>query len=400
MVSVGEAASIILQQRRDYGNESLPLRECLGRALAEDIRADRDMPPFNRVAMDGIAIRYDAYERGIRTFRVKAIQAAGEPPKEITGDDECIEIMTGAVLPASTDTIVPYEALELRDRKATIKSEEVTRGRNVHAKGKDRTSQEVLARAGQLIDSSIITVASAVGKGKLLVKKAPRVVIISTGDELIDVDETPERFQIRRSNNYALSASLREHALDADMLHLPDDPKVISEKLNRVLQDYDVILLSGGVSMGKFDFVPDALGSLNVEKLFHKVQQRPGKPFWFGTHPSGTLVFAFPGNPVSAFMCFHRYFLPWLKACWGVPAKPRYAILSEDFTFKPSLQYFLPVRIDTDASGRLFATPAEGNGSGDFANLLDTDAFLELPMERDTFWTGEAFPIWPFKPVV
>lgn len=400
MVTVGEATHIILQQHRDYGNESLPLRACLGRALAEDIRSDRDMPPFNRVSMDGIAIHFEAYTKGIRTFSVKATQAAGESPKDISEDKECIEIMTGAVLPASTDTVIPYEELELRDGKASVLSTQVVQGQNIHAQGKDKRRHEVLARAGQLINPSIITVASAVGQGKLLVKKAPRIIIISTGDELIDVDETPEPFQIRRSNNYALSASLSRLGIDAGMLHLPDDPGIISEKLKECLLEFDVILLSGGVSMGKFDYVPEALNALHVEKLFHKVQQRPGKPFWFGSHPSGALVFAFPGNPVSAFMCFHRYFVPWLSACWGIDSPAHHAILAEDFTFRPALQYFLQVHIEANEQGHLLATPAEGNGSGDFANLLLSDAFLELPLERDAFKKGEVFPVWPFKEVL
>ncbi|MEO6289758.1 MAG: molybdopterin-binding protein, partial [Ginsengibacter sp.] len=134
-----------------------------------------------------------------------------------------------------------------------------------------------------------------------------------------------------------------------------------------------------------------------VKKLFHKVQQRPGKPFWFGKHETGKLVFAFPGNPVSTFMCFHRYFLPWLKKSLQVGMNKTYAILNEDFTFNAGLQYFLQVKLLFNEKGELMATPLEGNGSGDFANLLQTDAFMELPLERNNFKKGEIFRIWPFK---
>jgi molybdopterin molybdotransferase len=159
-----------------------------------------------------------------------------------------------------------------------------------------------------------------------------------------------------------------------------------------------VILLSGGISMGKFDYIPQALETLRVDKLFHKVAQRPGKPFWFGRHAEGALVFAFPGNPVATFMCLHRYFLLWLDATLGLkPEPPVYAVLGADFNFVPPLQYFLQVRLNSNKQGQLIATPIEGNGSGDFANLADTDAFMELPLEQNECKKGEVYKIWNFS---
>lgn len=152
--------------------------------------------------------------------------------------------------------------------------------------------------------------------------------------------------------------------------------------------------------MGKFDFVPAALEKLHVDKLFHKVQQKPGKPFWFGSHANGTLVFAFPGNPVSTFMCLHRYFLPWLKNSLQLKQVKTFAILNEDFTFKPSLQYFLQVKLSIAENGQLLANPIEGNGSGDLANLPNTDAFMELPLEKISYKKGEVYRIWVFKQIM
>ena len=400
MVRVEEAEKIILQQCRDFGTEIISFDNCLGRVLAEDIRADRDLPPFNRVTMDGIAIHYESFKNGMRSFHIKATQPAGEQPIDINSNDECIEIMTGAVLPATTDAIVPYEEVEIKDGTATIKTESISINQNIHNKGKDKKQNEILVEADQFITPTIITIASTVGKTSLRVKKNPTIVIISTGDELIEINETPAPFQVRRSNNYTLRAVLKQYALHADMLHLPDEPTIIQEQLERCINEHDIIILSGGVSMGKFDYVPPALEKLEVRKLFHKVQQRPGKPFWFGTHAKGTMVFAFPGNPVSTFMCFHRYFLPWLKSSWGVKTNSSYAILNDDFTFKPSLQYFLQVKLHINEKGELLASPVEGNGSGDFANLLLTDAFMELPLERTDFNKGEVFPIWAFKQIL
>jgi molybdopterin molybdotransferase len=400
MVLVEEAERVILGHCKVYGDEALALDFCLGRVLAEDILADRDLPPFDRVTMDGIAIRIASFRQGIRRFRIKATQAAGEEPIDIGADDECIEIMTGAVLPSSTDTVVPYEEIEMVDGYATVTTDGIVAHQNIHPQGKDKKQHEVLVGAGTVVIPAVVTVAAAVGKAVLSVRKNPRIIIISTGDELVDIGDVPATYQIRRSNNYALRAALAQHGVAADMLHLPDAPDIIQAQLNQCVQDYDVILLSGGVSMGKFDFVPEALEKLQVKKLFHKVRQRPGKPFWFGEYINGALVFAFPGNPVATFLCFYRYFLPWLKASWGIVSHPSHAILNTDFTFRPPLQYFLQVKLDIDPNGQSIATPIEGHGSGDFANLLATNAFLELPAGREEFKKGEVFPAWVFKSIM
>ena len=397
MIKVEEAEKIILEKSRDYGTETISFDDCLGRVLAEDINADRDFPPFNRVTMDGVAISYESFEKGNRSFKIKATQSAGDRPVEINNASECIEIMTGAVLPSTTDTIIPYEEIEMNNGFAEIKSGTVKINQNIHFKGKDKKQNEILVYANQFITPTVISIAATVGKTNLLVKKFPKTVIVSTGDELVGINEIPTPFQIRRSNNYTLDAALQEYALHAEMLHLPDNQNIIETQLSRCVIEYDVIILSGGVSMGKFDYVPPALEKLHVKKLFHKVQQRPGKPFWFGAHESGTLVFAFPGNPVSTFMCFQRYFLPWLKKSLQVEMKTTYAILNEDFTFIPALQYFLQVKLAINENGELCATPVEGNGSGDFANLLQTDAFMELPLDKNDFKKGGIFRIWPFK---
>jgi molybdopterin molybdotransferase len=397
MVSVEEAERIILEHSKVYGAETLALDDCLGRVLEEDIIADRDLPPFDRVTMDGIAIRYDSYERGVRQFRIKATQAAGEAPTDIAADDECIEIMTGAALPSSTDTVVPYEEIHILDGHATLTTDQIRERQNIHPRGKDKKQRELLVPIGAVISPAVIAVASAVGKASLSVKKNPRIIIISTGDELVDIGDVPATFQVRRSNNYALGAALKQYGVSADMLHLPDDAAIMGARLADCVRAYDVILLSGGVSMGKFDYVPETLEKLQVKKRFHRVRQRPGKPFWFGEHIDGALVFAFPGNPVSTFLCFHRYFVPWLKASLGISSPPPHALLREDFTFRAALQYFLQVKLDIDPEGQILATPVEGHGSGDFANLLATDAFLELPMEREEFKKGEVFPVWVFR---
>ncbi|MFL5731325.1 MAG: molybdopterin molybdotransferase MoeA [Cytophagaceae bacterium] len=400
MITVEEAWKIIEACKREYGAEMVPVEKALGRVLAEDLQADRDFPPYNRVAMDGIALSFSSFENGNRIFKIKAVQGAGEKAIDITDSGECIEVMTGAVSPASTDTVVRYEDLEIKDGQARILAEHVKKGQNIHTKGKDKKQGEVLVPAGQMVSSSVISLAASVGKAELMVKKLPRMVIVSSGDELVEIHENPLPYQIRSSNDYAIRAVLQPYGASPDMLHIPDDPELSVQKISECIEKYDVILLSGGVSMGKYDYIPQALEKLSVSKLFHKVLQKPGKPFWFGRHGNGALIFAFPGNPVSVFMCVHRYLLPWLNACLGIAQPPMMAELQKDFSFPSSIQFFMLVKLELNEQGKLIAWPLEGNGSGDFVQVAGAHAFMELPLKENIFHKGQLLRVWPFVEVM
>ncbi len=398
MITVEQAEKLILDNAGDYGNEIISFDESLGRVLAETIKVDRDLPPFNRVSMDGIAIKHEAFVSGQRTFIIKATQAAGDTPTETDAQNECVEIMTGAALSDSLDTIVRYEDIEIVDGKATVLVDELKKGQNIHFQGVDRKRGDVVISPGRIITPAVISMLASVGEVEVRVKRKPRVVILSSGNELVEVSETPSPYQIRRSNNYMVKAILEQLGIDAAMLHIPDEPAVIKQTLQQCLHNFDVLLLSGGISMGKFDYIPQVLNELQVEQLFHKVKQRPGKPFWFGKQANGPVVFAFPGNPVATFVGVHRYFIPWLNKTQGVADEmTKYAVLDKDIKFEPELKYFLQVKLSYLNDGRLLARPIEGNGSGDFANLADTDAFMELPLEKSEFKKGEIYRIWIFN---
>ncbi|PJJ84980.1 molybdopterin molybdotransferase MoeA [Mucilaginibacter auburnensis] len=398
MITVEQAEKLILANAGDYGNEIISFDGSLGRVLAETIKSDRDLPPFNRVSMDGIAIKYEAFANGQRTFTIKATQAAGDTPIDIDTQNECVEIMTGAALPESLDTVVRYEDITIEDEKATVVLNELRKGQNLHLQGADRKKGDIVLTPGRLITPAVLNMLASVGEVEVRVKRKPRVVILSSGNELVEADKTPSPFQIRRSNNYMVRAVLDQLGIDAAMLHLPDEPTVIKQTLQQCLYNFDVLLLSGGISMGKFDYIPEVLNELRVEQIFHKVQQRPGKPFWFGKQAEGPVVFAFPGNPVATFMCVQRYFVPWLNKTLSVDERTsKYAVLDRDLKFEPELKYFLQVQLTSSAEGVLLAMPVEGNGSGDFANLADTDAFMELPLEKKEFKKGEVYKIWQFN---
>ncbi len=397
MVSVKQATDIVLANALPLPDETIPLHHSVGRVLREDLHADRDFPPFDRVSMDGIAICFANFEQGQRRFFIENTQAAGAPQLALAQMGNCLEVMTGAMLPQGTDTVIRYEDLSIDEGFATISIEKIQVAQHIHRQGVDRRAGEAIVAAGSLISPAEVGVAATVGKSKLRVTALPKVAILSSGDELVEVDETPLPYQIRKSNVHVMAAVLGTWGLSADLLHLPDDPAVIEATLANCLERYDVLLMSGGVSMGKFDHLPEVLEKLGVRKLFHKVSQRPGKPFWFG-RSERTVVFAFPGNPVSSFMCLHRYFRPWLRASLGLQTiENQCAVLTEDYFFKPDLTYFLQVKLANGQDGLLLATPVTGQGSGDLANLTDTDAFLELPLERQEFKAGDAFPVWPYR---
>lgn len=373
--------------------------QAMGRVLQEDLRADRDFPPFDRVTMDGIAIQFDSFAAGRRDFPVSGVQAAGAPRLTLGTADACIEVMTGAVLPEGADTVIRYEDLHLENGLASIRLEDISFRQNLHFQGIDRQAGDLIVPAGRKIAPPEIATAASIGKSVLQVARLPRVAIVSTGDELVDVADTPLPHQIRRSNVYATQATLFEHfGIAGQLFHFIDDREQIARGLQGILAEFDLVVLTGAVSEGKFDYLPEVLHALGVEKCFHKVAQRPGKPFWFGHLNLRPVVFALPGNPVSAFLCTWRYLIPFLHRSLGQePPRPRTAVLSAAMTFKPHLTYFLPVKLDNGTNGILQALPLPGHGSGDLANLNDADAFLELPLEQDQFYPGETFPMIQFR---
>lgn len=396
LTTVKDALHIILKSSEEFGIEEVDFINSVGRVLKEDIVADRDFPPFNRVSMDGIAISAQAFNQGIRQFKIEGVQAAGSPQLTLQNTNNCIEAMTGAMLPNNTDVVIQYELLEIKNGIATVNLDAVKSFQNVHLKGLDRKEKDVLIPKNMLISPAEIGVFATVGKSTVKVAKQPKVMIVSTGNELVEVAKTPAEHQIRRSNVFALVSLLEKLNIKAKTAHILDDKKTLETKIASFLSEYDVLLFSGAVSKGKFDFIPEVLDNLGVEKLFHKVKQRPGKPFWFGKKGIKT-VFAFPGNPVSTFVSCLKYFYPWYNKSVGLNFENgQEAILSEDFYFKPNLTYFLQVKLHQN-EGKLIATPIAGKGSGDLANLVDADAFLELPDDSSNFTKGQVFPLIMYR---
>ncbi len=391
MITPAEADLLIGQSLQCLPIESLPLAQCAGLVLRENIYAERDQPPFDRVAMDGIALASHAVQGGTRAFRVQAIQAAGDPPLTLAATTDCIEIMTGGVLPHGCDSVVPVEQVSVDAGRAVLaEGLRVEPWQNVHRRGTDTRQGALLVDAGLRLRAPEIAIAASAGMARIRVSAQPMLAVISTGNELIEPGEPVLAHQIRRSNAYAIVSALRENGFQrvADD-HLHDNADELRERLAFHLKTHDVLVLSGGVSMGKFDLVPGVLEELGVRPVFHKVAQRPGKPLWFGIGPRGTAVFGLPGNPVSTLVCFTRYVLPALLGSLGhTPRPPERIALGAPVTFNPALSYFLPVRLEQDDWGRQWAQPVPPNGSADYTALAGTDGFVELPPGPNTYPKG------------
>lgn len=380
MISVSEADRLLREHARPRASITVPLTAASTRVLREDVAADRDQPPFDRVAMDGIAVTAAVLQAGRRDFTVLGVQRAGAPAVTLAEQDACLEVMTGAVLPAGADTVIRYEDLTISNGSARIgEGVAVTARQNVHARGADRKQGDVVLRAGIRLHPPQIAVLAAMGWAHVAVAPAWKVAVVSTGDELVGVGDPVLPHQIRRSNAHAIGAALVARGDAPRLMHAPDEEGVLNAMIRDALAGSDALVLSGGVSMGKFDLVPKVLAALGVREVFHKIAQKPGKPLWFGVTADGRPVFGLPGNPVAALVCLRRYVLPYMDACDGASERAAALSMRQLPKGKGDLTRFIPVRREG-----LEATPIRDNGSGDFAALGESDGFVEIAPDSGT----------------
>lgn len=388
MIAVDLAEKLVLEKVSETSIADTDLLSSYSCILKEDIHADRDNPPFNRVTMDGIAINYSSYLQGNKSYKIEDTQKAGEVQKKLLDSNNCLEVMTGCVLPLNCNCVIKIEDIDIDNGyahlKSTLNSLEM---QNIHIKGTDYKKDQILIKKNTKILSTHTGIIASVGKSKVKVAKNLSFAIVSTGDELIEPGKTIDNHQIYMSNSYAINNAVKSLGdYKTQIFHIIDDQEILSIQLKNILDSFDVIILSGGVSMGKFDYLPDILQSLNVKNIFHKVKQKPGKPLWFGMF-NNKPVFALPGNPVSALICFYKYIKPFITKSMSDKVIDEYVILNEDFTFKKDLTCFQPVKIN-NVSGSLIADIVKINTSGDYFSLSHSDGFIELPGSESFFQKG------------
>ncbi|WP_417363119.1 molybdopterin molybdotransferase MoeA [Galbibacter sp.] len=395
MIPYKEAFEIVQSHKQDYGVEKVPFTRSLGRVLAEDIKADRDFPAFDRATKDGIALCFDGMH-GQSELTIAAVVAAGTPQISLRDKTQCVEIMTGAVVPQGADTVVMYEDIQITDGIASLQTK-IRKGQNIHHRASDRAQGEVVIPKSTTISAAEIGILAAVGSVQLMVKKLPEICLVSTGNELVAVHETPLAHQIRESNMHTLHALLEQEKIPAKHHHFDDDKESIINALDTLLSTNNVLMLSGGVSKGKFDYIPDAMEHLGVKKCFHRVKQKPGKPFWFGIYPkTNTLVFSFPGNPVSTFVNYHLYFKTWLHHSLEIKQALHQAVLGQSIFNEIPLTVFKNVYLKVE-NGVNTVYLVQENGSGDLISMVQTDGFIVLPPQSDVLEKGDVIDYVPTR---
>lgn len=387
MLSVAEAGARVLAAVRPLDGELVSLDRARGRVLGRAITAGRDLPPWDNSAMDGFAVRA-ADVPGV--LPVAGTVAAGHAPGATLAPGTAVRIMTGAPLPAGADAVVIREDAEELEGGARVRLAPARPGENVRRRGEDIAIGELALAAGTCLGAGEIGFLAALGCGLVHVARRPRVAILSTGDELVSVDVPPRPGQIVNSNLYALSAQVRDAGgVPVSAGIAPDHPDDLLPRIREALAA-DVLITSGGVSVGDFDFVKDALAAAGVRMDFWKVAMKPGKPLAFGVTVAGGLVFGLPGNPVSSMLGFELFVRPALLAMQGATElhRPRVPVtITSDYAKQPGRAHFLRATLRRQGEALLADLHAR-QGSAMRSSMVGAHALVEVPAERGDVAAG------------
>ena len=393
MISFHEALELLLKCPPSMATERCRLEDASGRVLRENVAADRGVPAYDRVMMDGYALRIADWQAGHRSFRVTDSAPAGRAAVALSAEiGTCVEVMTGAPCPSGADGILPVEEVGGGDPGCVefAESADPVAGRFIHRAGSDAAAEQILLESGVLLGSREIGVAASCGAAWLEVSRVPKIAVVATGDELVGVDEFPAPHQIRQSNAHSLAAALKLSGYPPRHVGvLNDEISAARPVIVELLASHDWLILTGAVSKGARDFVPSLLADLGCREIFHGVAQRPGKPAgcWIG--PGGQVIMALPGNPVSALTGLHAFVFPALAVAAGLPRRSARRVVMDDRAMQlPGFTRHLPVTLRAD--GR--AEPAVTGNSGDFIGLLNSDGFVTLPPRGEMSAISAAFP--------
>ncbi len=397
MIPVAEAIQIVTAQTRPLEPERIFLADALGRFLAEDIIADTDLPPFDRAQMDGYAVRAADVSSTPARLRIVGESAAGSGWHHEMKAGEAVRIMTGAPVPVGADAVQQVELTrESQGAEFVEILEPVVTGRSVVRRASEIKAGETVLRAGEDINAAMIATLASFGYAQVKVGRRPRVAVMATGSELVDVDQKPGRDQIRDSNNYTIAAYAA--LAGATVARLPlavDDTEELKRQIAQAALQSDVLITSGGVSMGVYDFTKAALKELGAEIYFERVALRPGKPTVFA-RLGNTLVFGLPGNPVSAAVTFNLFARTALRAMQGA-TRPELieetAVLTRDLKGSIERESYLPAVLRTDEKGTLLAEPLKWGGSSDFVAFARATALVNVPTGVKMIEAGKAVTV-------
>lgn len=381
MIPINEAIRLVLQHTTALKVEAVRLSDALNRVLAEDIISDTDLPPFDRAQMDGYAIRAEDVSTTPARLSIVGESAAGSGWHHEMKTGEAVRIMTGAPVPAGADAVQQVELTRESDGRVEI-LERVESGRSIVRRASEIKAGETVLRAGEDINAAMIATLASFGYAEVKVGRRPRVAVMATGSELVDVDKKPGADQIRDSNNYTIAAYAALAGARVERLPLAvDDTEGLKRQIAQAVAAADVLVTSGGVSMGVYDFTKTALRELGAEIFFERVSLRPGKPTVFA-RLGDALVFGLPGNPVSVTVTFNLFVRTALRAMQGAqePAlNDDTAVLARDLKGSIERESYLPAVLRTDEKGTLIAEPLRWGGSSDFVAFARSTALIDVP---------------------
>ncbi len=394
MVDVGYALKTILDNTAVLQNETLPLRNAYGYTLAEDVYADIDIPPFNKSAMDGYAVRICDVVDGITVFTVLGTVAAGSIPETAVVRGACMKIMTGASVPEGADAVVMIEETKLLPDGRVRINGPVTSGQNICMRGEDIRCGECVLRSGSVVSATEIAILASVGKLEVTAVRKPSVAVLTTGSEIVEPEQRPSYGAIRNSNGPMLSNLAETLGCRVEYLGIGhDDANELRALVEKGLEK-DVLLISGGVSMGDYDLVPEILKEEGADIFFHKVRIKPGKPLLFAKKDA-CRVFGIPGNPVSNFTTFYMFIKPaFLKMMGRKNHIPLFlhASIEEDVRRKGSRTHIMPARYKVQ-EGMLTARPLKLNGSADIVGCSGCTALMLIDSSRNIVRQGETVEV-------
>lgn len=393
MIPVADAIQIVKDTTPALGSERVELAKALGRYLAEDIIADTDLPPFDRSQMDGYAVRAADTATAPAKLKIVGESAAGRGWHNELQPGEAVRIMTGAPVPVDADSVQQVELTRELDGGSEVEIlEPVTLGRSIVRRGSEITTGETVLRAGQRINAGAIAVLASFSYAQVNVGKRPRVAILATGSELVPVDQTPGKDQIRDSNNFSIAAYAELAGASIERLPLAgDDIAQLKQQIASAAERSDIIVTSGGVSVGRYDFTKTVLKELGAEIFFERVALRPGKPTVFARLPNGTLVFGLPGNPVSVSVTFNLFARVGILAMQGATEtelETGTAMLSKSVKPAKDRESYLPARLSTNDNAQLIAEPLKWGGSSDFVGFVSATSLIIVPQAIEILEAG------------
>lgn len=390
MITFEQAKTIVASAASSLSTERTPLAKSLRRVLAEDVSSDVDMPPFDKSAMDGFACRIADLERELKI--VEEIPA-GKAPEVMIGPNQCARIMTGGMVPKGADFVLMKEHVQYLD-KSTIRCTQKNTNENICYRGEDVKTGDVVLPAGTLLGPAHLAMLAAVGCNEPVVYKQPRVAIISTGDELVEPDQTPPAGKIRNSNGHQLIAQVSQLGLVADYLGIiPDEKAVLLRTLDAAISNHEAVLITGGVSVGDYDYIPAVLQQLQVDTIFHGMNVKPGKHLVFGKKNQCSVI-GMPGNPVSSFVQFEVLVKPLLYKLMGYSGAPLViqAPLERPYSRKKKdTLFFAPVDITENGA----AVPLEYHGSAHIHAYVRAKGIMEVPIGVLAYKTGDKVSVRP-----